>query len=179
MELDARNGACQGHLPCLRPAGISTGDGASRSGCRCHNATMSYMWSTRLVPEGSYGKGMQGIGLREVSRMASEVQEQQNSPQSTTRRTRLTVDISPDLQLRIKVAAAHGGVTVRDLVENILNAAVPSITPDSRATARHVTTRANVEVMLRRRNEVLRDRRFADDSTDLLREARVERESQL
>lgn len=92
-----------------------------------------------------------------------------------SKRTRLMVDISPDLRRRIKTAAAQEDLSVRAYVERILEDSVPALQRENRQPMRQQTVRR----LLQTREKVMHGRRFDDDSTDLLHEARDERLSQL
>jgi hypothetical protein len=84
------------------------------------------------------------------------------------------IDLSPELRRRIKVAAARRDLSVREYVARILEDVVPAEENASHEARRPVTQRT-LESLLHAREAVMRGRRFDDDSTDLLREARAER----
>jgi hypothetical protein len=91
-------------------------------------------------------------------------------------RPRLTLDISPPLKRRIKVAAAAQDMPVSAYVMRLLEQAVPSAEALARASDGSIT----VETL--RRADALRSEQaasFAEDSADLIREAREQRHSQL
>jgi hypothetical protein len=109
--------------------------------------------------------------------MATHVQGNQRASEEKAKRIRLTIDISPQMRRRIKTAAAHSDLTVREYVERILEEAVPG-TPEPMHAQQGITPEA-VERLFRTRDEIMRGRYFTDDSTDLLREARDERTEEL
>jgi uncharacterized protein (DUF1778 family) len=109
--------------------------------------------------------------------MATHVHESRSPRQDETKRIRLTVDISPEMRRRIKMAAAQRDLTVRDYVVRILEEAVPGTAEPTQAQ-QGITPEA-VERLFRTRDETMRGRYFTDDSTDLLREARDERTEEL
>jgi uncharacterized protein (DUF1778 family) len=109
--------------------------------------------------------------------MATQVHESRSPRNGKTKRIRLTVDISPEMRRRIKMAAAQRDLSVRDYVVRILDEAVPSM-PKATQAQQGVTPEA-VERLLKTSREIMAGRRFTDDSTDLLREAREERTAQL
>jgi hypothetical protein len=92
----------------------------------------------------------------------------------TTNRIRLTVDVTPELRRRIRLAAARQDSSIRDYIVGILEGAVPVAEgPD---TARGLRLTPELKTRLDRlRERVMRGRKFKDDSTDLLAEARAER----
>jgi plasmid stability protein len=93
-----------------------------------------------------------------------------------TNRPRLTLDIPPALRRRIKVAAATHDLSVSDYVTRILDRAVPG----GRALMKKVDGTITADTV--RRSTALRAEQpapFADDSADLIREARLERNDQL
>jgi plasmid stability protein len=95
---------------------------------------------------------------------------------TNTNRPRLTLDIPPALRRRIKVAAAAHDLSVSDYVTRILDRAVPG----GRALKKRADGAVTVDTV--RRSAALRAEQaapFADDSADLIREARLERNDQL
>lgn len=92
------------------------------------------------------------------------------------KRPRLTLDISPALRRRIKVAAAAQDLSVSAYVARLLDRAVPA----GRALKRRTDGTIKAETL--RRFAVFRAEQatpFPDDSADLIHETRVERENQL
>src|SRR3972149_1354866 len=97
---------------------------------------------------------------------------------SASKRSRLIVDVSPELRRRIKIAAAKRDISVRDYVVDILEQTVP--TGDRiEATYEGPVTPAYVERLRRTRAAIMRGRHFTEDSADLINEARVERTAEL
>ena len=86
------------------------------------------------------------------------------------KRTRLAVDVSPDLRRRIKVAAAESDQSVRDYVVGILEQAVPARRSDAGVVAAEM-----VRSFEDFRKRVTGGKLLPDDSTDILREVREER----
>ncbi|HLW71565.1 MAG TPA: hypothetical protein VKS22_13195 [Candidatus Binataceae bacterium] len=98
------------------------------------------------------------------------------SKKSTHPRPRLTVDISPALKRRIKVAAAAQGVAVSAYIANVFERAVPE--------AKSITKGSDGKIVSRMilRAKRLRDeqhQRFSEDSADLLLEAQRQRHTEL
>lgn len=92
----------------------------------------------------------------------------------TSRRTRLVVDVSPELRRRVKMAAADRDVSVREYVVSILEGAVP----EEKSERRRVATAGTARRLERTRETLMRGRRF-DDSVDLIEQARAERTAEL
>jgi hypothetical protein len=94
----------------------------------------------------------------------------------TGSRPRLTLDISPPLKRRIKVAAASQDMPVSAYVMRLLEQAVPSAEALARASDGSITAGA-----LRRADALRLEQTapFAEDSADLIREAREQRNSQI
>jgi hypothetical protein len=94
----------------------------------------------------------------------------------TGSRPRLTLDISPSLKRRIKVAAAARDMPVSAYVMHLLEQAVPSTESLAKVSDGSIT----VETV--RRADALRSEQaalFPEDSADLIREARKQRHGQL
>jgi len=92
-------------------------------------------------------------------------------------KSRFTLDMTPELRMRLKIAAARRGVTMRrysisaierQLEEEGISVLAPAgFDSDAVAGARSL------------QKAVFGERRLAEDSTDLIREAREERLKQL
>ncbi len=95
-----------------------------------------------------------------------------------TQRTRLTVDVSPDMRQRIRTAAARRDVSVRRYVEDILEAVVP-MNENSRSGRGRLVTPETLTIFKKLRETVMRGRRFSDDSADLIEQGRFERTAEL
>ncbi len=93
-----------------------------------------------------------------------------------TNRPRLTLDIPPALRRRIKVAAAAHDLSVSDYVTRILDRAVPGgLTLKKKVDGTITADTVRSSAALRAEQAAP----FADDSADLIREARLERNDQL
>jgi hypothetical protein len=84
------------------------------------------------------------------------------------RRSRLTLD--PQLHLRIKIAAARAGLSMREYLERVLRENVP-ILPQYALPERHPIS-PDVLQMLRRAPEEVSGGRILPDSTELIRQMR-------
>ena len=91
-------------------------------------------------------------------------------------RPRLTIDISPTLKRRIKVAAAAQDMLVSAYVARVLEQVVPAADTVTKASD------GTIGPAMIRRAAALRAKQkapFPDDSADLIREAREQRQAQL
>lgn len=91
-------------------------------------------------------------------------------------RPRLTVDISPALKRRIKVAAAAQDIPVSSYVTHVLEHSVPAADAVSKPSNGKVTS-----AMIRRADKLKAEQGapFSEDSADLIRESREQRNAQL
>lgn len=96
------------------------------------------------------------------------------------KRTRLMIDISPDLRRRIKVAAAENDQTVRDYVENILERSVPTTPATDRSAWKPIDPLA-VEALRELREQIAREHPGVvfEDSAEVIRRMREERDEEL
>jgi hypothetical protein len=93
-----------------------------------------------------------------------------------TNRPRLTLDIAPALRRRIKVAAAARDLSVSTYVTRLLERAVPAGRPLNRAAD------GTISAVTLRRFAALRAEQpapFPEDTADLVRESRTERDTRL
>lgn len=93
-----------------------------------------------------------------------------------TPRPRLTVDITPGLKRRIKVAAAAQDLPVSAYVTGVLEQAVPAAEVSEKAADGAISSG-----MIRRAERLRAEQAlaFPEDSADLIREDRVRRQSEL
>jgi predicted HicB family RNase H-like nuclease len=91
------------------------------------------------------------------------------------KRTRITVDIDPELRKRIKLAASQADISISEYVENILEKAVPHeiniLQPQG-----HPVTQEAIEQLRRLREQIFQENngQFFEDSVELLRQQREE-----
>jgi hypothetical protein len=93
-----------------------------------------------------------------------------------TSRPRLTVDITPSLKRRIKVAAAAQEIPVSAYVARVLERSVPEGKTIGKTSAGIISAE-----MIRRAEKLRAEQKvpFTEDSADLIREAREERDAEL
>lgn len=89
-----------------------------------------------------------------------------------THRSRLTLDLDPELHLRVKIAAAHAGLSMREYLERILRESVPALVRNARPEGRPISP--DVLEMLRRTREEVSQGRILPDSTEIVRQMRDE-----
>lgn len=92
---------------------------------------------------------------------------------ANSRRIRLTIDISPELRRRIRNAAAQRDLSLRAYVERILEEAVTEDGASGQPMRRPLNREA-VERLHRRREAISKGQVFPD-STEDIRQMRVER----
>ncbi len=95
---------------------------------------------------------------------------------SVRSRPRLTVDISPALKRRIKVAAAAQDVPVSAYIASVLEHVVPAAETAAKGSDGTIAPR-----MIRRAKglRAAQSQPFSEDSADLIREAREQRHAEL
>jgi hypothetical protein len=93
-----------------------------------------------------------------------------------TTRPRLTLDIPPALRRRIKVAAAAQDLSVSAYVTRLLDRAVPAGRAVKKRTDGAITAETLGYFAAFRAEQAAP---FPEDSADLIREARMERDNQL
>ncbi len=113
----------------------------------------------------------------------------------TTKRSRITIDISPELRRRIKLAALQEDLSISDYLGRVLEQAVPkevSMTQQEH----HPITREAIERLKRISEKIMQDRggklfedhedimehtggHLFEDSTEVIRQMREERSQEL
>ncbi len=98
---------------------------------------------------------------------------------NTMKRSRITIDISPELRRRIKVAASRNDLSISEYVGRILEESVPD-EASMRQTGRPVT-QETLGRLRRIREKILQDRqgKLFEDSTEMIRKMREERSQEL
>lgn len=99
--------------------------------------------------------------------------------QTMKERTRITIDVNPELRTRIKVAAAENGISISEYLGRILEESVPI--KDTGITRGHPVTREAIERLRRLREQIFQEHngQFFEDSAELLYQQREERTRQL
>ena len=98
---------------------------------------------------------------------------------NTMKRSRITIDVSPELRRRIKIAASQNDLSISEYLSGILEQAVPDEV-GMRQSGRPVT-RETSERLRRIREKILQDRQGKpfEDSTEIIRQMREERSQEL
>lgn len=109
-----------------------------------------------------------------------ETQEEQPGEQADqgSKRTRLMIDINPELRRRIKIAAARRDLSIKDYVERILEQSVPAEAPPIQ---RRPISKEAVEELFALSDEIMRahpELAFGD-TTEEIRQMREERDRHL
>lgn len=106
--------------------------------------------------------------------------ETEPTGQRAKKRTRIMIDVSPELRRRIKLAAAREDVTLREYLERIIDKAVPTTAQDEETQGRLATWEA-----VQRLREIQETIRRAhpgvvfEDSGEAVRRMREERSEYL
>ena len=96
------------------------------------------------------------------------------------KRTRITIDISPELRRRIKIAASRDDVSISEYLGQILEEHVPE-EANINQKPRKPLTRETLEHVYRVREEIMEhtDQRTFEDSSEIIRQMREERSQEL
>ena len=97
------------------------------------------------------------------------------------KRTRIAIDVSPEMRRRIKMAALENDLSIGEYLGRILEEHVPEEAPAKRIQG-HPVTREAIEQLRQLREGIMQDRQgkpFSEDSTQMLRQEREERTRQL
>ena len=98
----------------------------------------------------------------------------------TMKRSRITIDISPELRRRIKVAASQRDLSISEYLGGILEENVPDEASIIQRPSKPLT-REILEHVYQVREEIMEhtNRRIFEDSTELIRQMREERSQEL
>jgi len=99
---------------------------------------------------------------------------------TTMKRSRITIDISPELRRRIKVAASRNDLSISEYLGNILEENVPE-EESIKQRQRKPLTRETLEHVYEVREQIMEhtNRRIFEDSTEIIRQMREERSQEL
>lgn len=105
-------------------------------------------------------------------------EEQQEN--NTMKRSRITIDISPELRRRIKVAASRNDLSISEYLGNILEENVPEEV-SIKQRQRKLLTRETLEHVYEVHEQIMEhtNRRIFEDSTEIIRQMREERSQEL
>lgn len=108
--------------------------------------------------------------------MATKIQHEAHNAPAGKGRTRIMVDVSPELRRRIKLAATQRDLTVREYVVHILDEAVPQA-PAAPPVERRKMTHEDAAALLQLSEEFARAHPDMSlvDSTEIIRQMREER----
>jgi hypothetical protein len=93
-----------------------------------------------------------------------------------TKRTRITIDINPELRRRIKSAALQEDISISEYLARILEQSVPKEASTMQQRG-HPVTREAIERLRQLREQIAKENKGGpfEDSTELLRQQREER----
>jgi predicted HicB family RNase H-like nuclease len=103
--------------------------------------------------------------------------DENDQTDNARKRSRITIDISPEMRRRIKIAALQNDLSISEYLGRILEEVVPEETPVKKIEG-HPVTREAIERLRLIREQIMQDRQgkpFTEDSTEMLRQAREER----
>jgi hypothetical protein len=94
----------------------------------------------------------------------------------TTKRSRITIDVSPELRRRIKMAATQNDLSISEYLGRILDEAVPEDV-SLRKQERHPVTPEYVQRVLQVRERIMQESggQLFEDSAERVRQMRDER----
>jgi predicted amidophosphoribosyltransferase len=106
--------------------------------------------------------------------------EDKQQEANTMKRSRITIDISPELRRRIKVAASQRDLSISEYLGRILEENVPDEV-SIKQRQRKPLTRETLEHVYQVREEIMdhTNRRIFEDSTEIIRQMREERSQEL
>jgi predicted DNA binding CopG/RHH family protein len=95
------------------------------------------------------------------------------------KRSRITIDLSPDLRRRIKMAALQNDLPIGEYVGRILDQNVP--TEVNTSQQRKPMTREAIEGLRQIREQIMQERngKLFEDSAEMIRQMREERSQEL
>jgi uncharacterized protein (DUF1778 family) len=108
-----------------------------------------------------------------------EFDDNDEQSNKTTKRPRITIDVSPELRRRIRVAASQNDLSISEYIGKILDEAVPD--PTKMIQERHPATRKMLDELMQVRDQLLQERNGQpfEDSVELIRQMREERSREL
>ena len=103
-------------------------------------------------------------------------EEDEHQEASTMKRSRITIDISPELRRRIKIAALQNDSSISEYVGDILEKNVPG-EENVILEEEHPVTPDYLEQILRVRERIMRESKgqLFEDSAEMIRQMREER----
>ena len=106
--------------------------------------------------------------------------EDKQQEANTMKRSRITIDISPKLRRRIKVAASQRDLSISEYLGRILEENVPE-EMSIKQQQRKPLTRETLEHVYQVREEIMEhtNQRIFEDSTEIIRQMREERSQEL
>lgn len=105
-----------------------------------------------------------------------EFDDNEEQSSKTTKRSRITIDVSPELRRRIKMAALKRDLSISEFIGKILEQSIPDDT-NVIEQEEHPVTPDFLEQVYRVRERIMRESngKLFEDSAELLRQQREER----
>jgi len=93
-----------------------------------------------------------------------------------TKRTRITIDVSPELRRRIKSAALQKDISISEYLGRVLEETIPDVANTMQQRG-HPATHEAIERLRRLREQIAKENKGGpfEDSTELIRQMREER----
>src|SRR5436190_4990023 len=114
-----------------------------------------------------------------VRRQDFHEDEDEDMGDNAKKRTRITIDVSPEMRRRIKMAALQNDLSVGEYIGRILEQNVPDET--TKTLQRRPATRMMLEELRQVRDAIMQDRKGQpfEDSTEMIRQMREDRSKEL
>lgn len=105
-----------------------------------------------------------------------EFDDNDEQSNKSTKRSRITIDVSPEMRRRIKMAALKNDLSISEFIGKILEQSVPDDT-NVMEQEEHPVTPEFLEQVYRVRERIMRESKgkLFEDSAELLRQQREER----
>ncbi len=107
-------------------------------------------------------------------------EQHDDKKQQHTKRSRITIDVSPELRRRIKVAAADHNTSIGAYLGHIIEQAIPVEVKEAEQQRHPITQKSSKRLRaLREQTLADRDGKPFEDSAELIRQMREERTQNL
>jgi hypothetical protein len=115
-----------------------------------------------------------------VAQRKEDMSHNKHQVAPTTKRSRITIDISPELRRRIKLAALQHDLSIGEYVGDILEETVPKEENTAQRQHRPITHEA-IERLKRISEQIMQDRggKLFENNAEMIRQMREERSKYL
>jgi uncharacterized protein (DUF1778 family) len=103
-------------------------------------------------------------------------ENEDEQPLKKAKRSRITIDVSPEMRRRIKMAAARNDLSISDYLGGVFEVNIPDEESVVQREGQPITQEA-IERLRRIRKQILQDHqgKLFEDSTEMIRQMREER----